>query len=147
MFSDGWLQTGNYLHNPLQPLNSFGLKKSELKQGLHRNSTSWSVWRTERSIWNSAYRSQFRQKQKRSRSPAGPRRLGTATRMSASLSRRLSAFFGSTPGQDPKAAKFAVLPPGHARFPIRAKRSEGSDTTPIKNTPVSACVPLCAIFL
>ncbi len=29
------------------------------------------------------------------RSPAGPRRLGTATRMSASLSRRLSAFSGS----------------------------------------------------
>ena len=47
-----------------------------------------------------------------SRSPAGPRRLGTATRISASLSRRLSAFFGSTHGQAPKAAKFAVLIPG-----------------------------------
>ena len=68
-----------------------------------------------------------------SRSPAGPRRLGTATRMSASLSRRLSAFFGSTSNQDPKAAKFAVLPPGHAGFPKRAERSEGSDTTPIRN--------------
>ena len=77
-----------------------------------------------------------------SRSPAGPRRLGTATRMSASLVRRLSAFFGSTPGQDPKAAKFAVLPPGHARFPIRAKRSEGSDTTPIRNAP---CFGVCAL--
>ena len=50
------------------------------------------------------------------RSPAGPRRLGTATRMSASLSRRLSAFFGSTPGQDPKAAKYAVLIPGPGMF-------------------------------
>ena len=30
----------------------------------------------------------------------------------------------------PKAAKFAVLPPGHAGFPNRVKRSEGSDTTP-----------------
>ena len=40
-----------------------------------------------------------------SRSPAGPRRLGTATRMSASLSRRLSAFFGSTPDQDPRTGK------------------------------------------
>ena len=142
MFSDGWLQTGNYLHNPLQPLNSFGLKKSELKQGLHRNSTSWSVWRTERSIWNSAYRSQFRQKQKRSRSPAGPRRLGTATRMSASLSRRLSAFFESASGQGPKAAKFAALPPGHAGFPKRAERSEGSDTTPTSNT---TCFAVCAL--
>ena len=51
-----------------------------------------------------------------SRSPAGPRRLGTATRMSASLSRRLSAFFGNTPGQGPKAAKYAVLTPGPGRF-------------------------------
>ena len=70
-----------------------------------------------------------------SRSPAGPRRLETATRMSASLFRRLSAFFGSTPDQDPKAAKFAVLTPGHAGFPNRAERSESSDTTPIRNAP------------
>ena len=65
-----------------------------------------------------------------SRSPAGPRRLGTATRISASLFRRLSVFFESTPDQGPKAAKFAVLPPGHAGFPKRVKQSEGSDTTP-----------------
>ena len=38
--------------------------------------------------------------------------LGTATRISASLSRRLSAFFESTPGQDPQAAKYAILIPG-----------------------------------
>ena len=67
-----------------------------------------------------------------SRSPAGPRRLGTATRISASLSRRLSASFWRTPGQDPKAAKFAVLIPGHAGFPNRVKRSEGRDSTPSK---------------
>ena len=66
-----------------------------------------------------------------SRSPAGPRRLGTAMRMSASLSRRLSALFGSTPDQGLKAAKYAVLTPGHAGFPNRAKRSEGRDSTPI----------------
>ena len=89
-----------------------------------------------------------------SRSPAGPRRLGTATRISASLSRRLSVFFESTPDQGPKAAKFAVLPPGHAGFPKRAERSEGSDTTPIRNalcfgvqaavcdpSPKAECVP------
>ena len=28
----------------------------------------------------------------------------------------------------------------------RAERSEGSDTTPVRNAPVSPCVPLCAIF-
>ena len=82
-----------------------------------------------------------------SRSPAGPRRLGAATRMSASLFRRLSAFFGSAPGQGPKAAKYAVLTPGHAGFPNRTKQSEGSDSAPIRNTPVSPCKPLCAILL
>ena len=76
------------------------------------------------------------------RSPAGPRRLGTATRISASLFRRLSAFFGSAPGQDPKAAKFAVLIPGHAGFPNRVKRSEGSDTTPTQN---ATCFAVCAL--
>ena len=83
----------------------------------------------------------------RSRSPAGPRRLGTATHMSASLSRRLFAFFGSTLDPDLKGAKYAVLPPDHAGVPKRVKQSEGSDTTPIRNTPVSACEPLCAILL
>ena len=82
-----------------------------------------------------------------SRSPAGLRRLGTATRMNASLSRRLSAFFGSTPDQAPKAAKFAVLIPGHAGFPKRVKRSEGRDTTPHPKRPpfrpVSRCVRSC----
>ena len=82
-----------------------------------------------------------------SRSPAGPRHFGTATRISASLFRRLSAFFESTPGQDPKAAKFAVLTSGHAGFPKRVERSEGSDTTPIRDAPVSPCKPLCAILL
>ena len=82
-----------------------------------------------------------------SRSPAGPRRLGTATRISTSLFRRLSVFFWSTPGQDPQAAQFAVLPPGHAGFPKRVKQSEGSNSTPSETPPVSACKRLCAIFL
>ena len=91
---------------------------------------------------------QHHQVANRSRSPAGPRRLGTATRISASLFRRLSAFFGSTPSQDPKAAKFAVLIPGHAGFPKRVKRSEGRDTTPPSETPppfrrVCPCVRSC----
>ena len=57
------------------------------------------------------------------------------------------AFGSAPPGQDPKAAKFAVLPPGHAGFPKRAERSEGSDSTPVRKAPVSACKPLCAILL
>ena len=85
---------------------------------------------------------QHHQVANRSRSPAGPRRLGTATRISASLFRRLSAFFGSTLDQALKAAKLAVLIPGHAGFPKRAERSEGSDTTPIRNAP---CFAVCAL--
>ena len=72
---------------------------------------------------------------------------GTATRISASLSRRLSAFFESALDQGSKAAKFAVLILGHAGFPKRVKRSEGRDTTPIRNARVSPCKPLCAILL
>ena len=64
--------------------------------------------------------------------------------MSASLFRRLSAFFEIPLDQDPKAAKYAVLTPGRAGFPNHAKRSEGSDSAPIQNAPVSACEPLCA---
>ena len=67
--------------------------------------------------------------------------FGTATRISASLIRRLSAFFRSVSDQDPKAAKFAVLNPGHAGFPKRVERSEGSNSAPIQNAP---CFAVCA---
>ena len=42
--------------------------------------------------------------------------FGAATRISASLLRRLSAFFRSVSDQDPKAAKLAVLIPGPGMF-------------------------------
>ena len=83
-----------------------------------------------------------------SRSPAGPRRLGTATRiMRIAVPKALSAFFEIPLDQGPKAAKFAVLTPGHAGLPNRAKRSEGRDSAPIQNAPVSPCEPLCALLL
>ena len=94
-----------------------------------------------------AYKPQFRQKRKRSRSPAGPRRLGTATRISASLSRRLSAFFESTPSQDPKAAKYAVLIPGPGMFVNVRNAPRVVIAPPSETPPVSACKLLCAIFL
>ena len=62
------------------------------------------------------------------------------------MSRRLSASFPHTPPVH-KTAKYAVLTPGHAGFLNRAKRSEGSDSAPIRNPPVSPCKPLCAILL
>ena len=42
------------------------------------------------------------------------------------------------PDQGLKAAKFAVLTPGRAGVPNRAKRSEGSDSAPIRNAPCFA---------
>ena len=81
------------------------------------------------------------------RSPAGPRCLGTATRISASLFRRLSAFFGSTPGQAPKAVKLAVLIPDPGMFVNVRNASRVVIPPPSETPPVSACKPLCAIFL
>ncbi len=78
----------------------------------------------------------------RGRDASGQRRASCA-----SLSRRLSAFSGSAPDQVPKAAKYAVLTPGHAGFPKRVKQSEGSDSAPSETPCVSACKPLCAILL
>ena len=89
------------------------------------------------------YKPQLRQKRKRSRSPAGPRRLGAATRISASLLRRLSAFFGSTLGQGPKAAKYAVLTPGPGIF-VNVRNAPRVVIAPPSETPlfrrVSPCV-------
>ena len=82
-----------------------------------------------------------------SRSPAGPRRLGTATRMSASLSRRLSAFFESTSNQDPKAAKYAVLIPGPGMFVNVRNAPRVVIAAPPESPRVSPCEPLCAILL
>ena len=84
---------------------------------------------------------------KRLRSPAGPRRLGTATRISASLFRRLSAFFGNTPDQAPKAAKLAVLIPGPGMLVNVRNAPRVVIPPPSETPPVSACKPLCAILL
>ena len=80
-----------------------------------------------------------------SRSPAGPRRLGTATRMSASLSRRLSVFFGSTLDRDPKAAKFAVLTPGPGMF-VNMRNAPRVVIPPPSETPLFRRVCPCVRF-
>ena len=71
---------------------------------------------------------------------------GTAMRISASLFRRLSAFFGSTLDQAPKAAKFAVLTPGPGRFANVRNAPRVVIAPPSETPPVSVCKPLCAIF-
>ena len=90
---------------------------------------------------------QHHQVANRSRSPAGPRRLGTATHISASLFRRLSAFFGSTHGQAPKAAKLAVLIPGPGMLVNVRNAPRVVIPPPSETPPVSPCKPLCAILL
>ena len=103
--------------------------------------------RTFRKYCAQSEKQQHHQIAKRSRSPAGPRRLGTATRISASLFRRLSAFFESTPSQDPKAAKFAVLIPGPGMFVNVQNAPRVVIPPPSETPPVSACKPQCAILL
>ena len=88
------------------------------------------------------YKSRFRQKRKRSRSPAGPRRLGTATRISASLSRRLSAFFESTSRPRSQSGKVRRSDTRPGDVGERAERSESSDSGPIRNAP---CFAVCAL--
>ena len=73
--------------------------------------------------------------------------FGTATRISASLLRRLSAFFGSTPDQAPKAEKLAVLIPGPGMLVNVRNAPRVVIPPPSETPPVSACKPLCAILL
>ena len=73
--------------------------------------------------------------------------FGTATRISASLLRRLSAFFRSVSDQDPKAAKLAVLIPGPGMLVNVRNALRVVIPPPSETPPVSACKPLCAILL
>jgi len=61
--------------------------------------------------------------------------------MSASLFRRLSAFFESTPDQDPKAAKYVVLIPGPGMFVNVRNAPRVVIAAPSEMPPVSACEP------
>ena len=73
--------------------------------------------------------------------------FGAATRISASLLRRLSAFFRRVSDQDPKAAKLAVLIPGPGMLVNVRNALRVVIPPPSETPPVSACKPLCAILL
>ena len=73
--------------------------------------------------------------------------FGTATRISASLLRRLSAFFRSVSDQGPKAAKLAVLIPGPGMLVNVRNAPRVVIPPPSETPPVSPCGPLCAILL
>ena len=72
---------------------------------------------------------------------------GTATRLCASLFRRLSVSFRSASDQDLKAAKYVVLIPGPGMFVNVQNAPRVVIPPPSETPPVSACKPLCAIFL
>ena len=86
----------------------------------------------------------FDRNEKRLRSPAGPRRLGTATRISASLLRRLSAFFGSTSRPRSQSGKVRRSDTRPGDVCERAARAEGNDSAPTQNaTYFGVCALVC----
>ena len=90
---------------------------------------------------------QHHQVANRSRSPAGPRRLRDSDTHKRIAVPRFPAFFGSTPDQAPKEAKYAVLIPGPGMF-VNVRNGPRVVIPPPSETPrVSPCEPLCAIFL
>ena len=56
-------------------------------------------------------------------------------------------FFVSTPGQGPKAAKYAVLAPGPGMLVNVRNAPRVVIPPPSEMPPVSPCEPLCAIFI
>ena len=82
-----------------------------------------------------------------SRSPAGPRRLRDSDTHKRIAVPKAFCVLWEHPRPSPKSGKTCRSDTRPGDVGERVKQSEGSDTTPIRNAPVSPCVPLCAIFL
>ena len=82
-----------------------------------------------------------------SRSPAGPRRLRNSDAHKRIAVPKAFCVLQEHPRPSPKSGKVcrSDTRPGDVRE--RAVRVEGSDSGPVRKAPVSACKPLCAIFL
>ena len=93
------------------------------------------------------YKPQFRQKRKRSRSPAGPRRLRNSDALMRVAVPQALCVLQECLRPRPKSGKVrrSDTRPGDVRE--RAVRVEGSDSGPVRKAPVSPCEPLCAILL
>ena len=93
------------------------------------------------------YKSTISTKAKRSRSPAGPRRLRDSDVHKRIAVPKAFCVLREYIQPRPKSGKVrrSNTRPGDVRE--CAVRVEGSDTTPLETPPVSPCVPLCAIFL
>ena len=77
---------------------------------------------------------------------------GAATPRSSDAHKRIAApqalcVLREHPRPRPKSGKVHLSDTRPGDVCERAERSEGSDTTPVRNTPISPCEPLCAIFL
>ena len=93
------------------------------------------------------YKSRFRQKRKRSRSPARPRRLRDSdTHKRIAVPQAFCVLLAYTRPR-PKSGKVCRSDTRPGDVCERAERSEGSDSGPVRKAPVSACKPLCAILL
>ena len=77
-----------------------------------------------------------------SRSPAGPRRLGTATRIMRIAVPQAFCILQKRLRPRPKSGKTCRSDTRPGDVGARAERSESSDTTPIRNAP---CFAVCAL--
>ena len=82
-----------------------------------------------------AYKPQFRQKRKRSRSPAGPRRLRDSDAHKRIAVPKALCVLWEHPRPSPKSGKTCRSDTRPGDVGERAERSESSDTTPIRNAP------------
>ena len=93
------------------------------------------------------YKPQFRQKRKRSRSPAGPRRLRDSDAHKRIAVPKALCVLREYTRPRPKSGKVCRSDTRPGDVCERAERSEGSDSGPVRKAPVSPCKPLCAILL
>ena len=82
-----------------------------------------------------AYKPQFRQKRKRSRSPAGPRRLRDSDAHKRIAVPKALCVLWEHPRPSPKSGKTCRSDTRPGDVGERAERSESSDTTLIRNAP------------
>ena len=96
-------------------------------------------------VWHTSHN--FDRSEKRSRSPAGPRRLRDSdTHKRIAVPKAFYVLLEYIRPR-PKSGKVRRSDTRPGDFRERAVRVEGSDSGPVRKAPVSPCEPLCAIFL
>ena len=93
------------------------------------------------------HKCKYPDKQVELRSPAGPRRLRDSDAHKRIAVPKALCVLWEHPRPSPKSGKTCRSDTRPVDVGERAERSESSDTPPSETPPVSACKPLCAIFL